>query len=129
VREIKFRCPMYLYDGRFSHFTYWGRMSPEGELVSDMSCFSSPGQSNTAYSKSDEQFTGLHDQDGVEIYEGDVVIYAAYPRVRFTVEYGFGQFFGSGEFDNMEFMNTDMADVLVIGNIHENPEVLEEAPK
>lgn len=77
-----------------------------------------------------EQFTGLHDKDGKEIYEGDIVRFKNWsPKV---VEWGHGTkdhwvaCFALNP--SLLFLNnTDMAQAEVIGNIHENPELLEEA--
>lgn len=73
------------------------------------------------------QFTGLTDKNGKKIFEGDIVEvnHEAYPGVR-------GEVF----FKNGSFMLKNVSDVLslygflpwckVIGNIHDNPELLEE---
>ena len=72
------------------------------------------------------QFTGLTDKNGKKIFEGDIVEvnHEAYPGVR-------GEVF----FKNGSFMLKNVSDVLslygflpwckVIGNIHDNPELLE----
>ena len=65
------------------------------------------------------QFTGLHDKNGKEIYEGDVL--------KDKYEYiGTAHWYGSGfEFINTSGMMENGNDLEVIGNIHENPELLE----
>lgn len=66
MREIKFRVPHYTFDEKFVRFSYWGRLK-RGE-------FASPAMISDAPLKTaDEQYTGLHDKNGKEIYEGDIV--------------------------------------------------------
>jgi len=73
------------------------------------------------------QFTGLHDKNGKEIYEGDIVKDSTDIPAR--IEYDDGAFILrilTGQFAN----STDMAGegnnqfYEVIGNIYENPELL-----
>lgn len=73
-------------------------------------------------------FTGLFDTNGVEIFEGDVVIitdYDEFPRT--VVRYVQGTYC-LFEGDNcLEALTDYYEDMEIIGNIHENPELVEVA--
>jgi len=107
MREIKFR------QWSSDRFHYWGR-NPD----------SFTGPLSNRLDIPSEQFTGLYDENGKEIYEGDIIsggILAEPCEVMFQESCGRFIAFGvhykvlAHKFDQFE----------VIGNIHENPELLE----
>jgi uncharacterized phage protein (TIGR01671 family) len=73
------------------------------------------------------QFTGFKDDDGKDVYEGDVVVerdfsFVSKPHVvKYDASYGAFKFFGS---DNGFLLSLDFLDMKVIGNIHDNPNLL-----
>ena len=66
-------------------------------------------------------YTGLRDKSGKEIYEGDIV--RDWEEAQHVVEYDEG-FLWPFVFDSAE-EKTDSNESIVIGNIYENPELLE----
>lgn len=76
-----------------------------------------------------EQYTGLKDKNGKEIYEGDIVKYA-WTRCNYIVAYRKYDASFVLENDDREeiilFQYNRQNDYEVIGTIHENPELLEE---
>lgn len=70
------------------------------------------------------QYTGLKDKDGKEIYEGDIVQY--HPEANMgtgPVVYELGAFRVQGDFDALLY-HFSLKALEVIGNIHDNPELL-----
>lgn len=72
-----------------------------------------------------EQFTGLKDKNGTEIYEGDILIDdTGEPIEYWVVKFSEGGFVG--ECAGVAESLFELTNLEVVGNIHKNPELVEE---
>lgn len=115
MREIKFRA----WD---NHKNCYVDIRHIDFTLNGLSVYSRPVKSNR-YAKMDsfvlEQYTGLKDKNGKEIYEGDIVYSEHFGQ---TEEI---KWMGNGFWINNGNQGIHLPSVLkIIGNIHENPDLL-----
>ena len=116
MREIKFRAVFYDFDGVFSHFQFWGLDYPQKGINTWV------GSSNNSVHKQSEQFTGLQDKNGKDVYEGDKY---KYKRERGVIEFKNGGFMCvSPDCKEDFYLKSMLFDVEIIGNIHQNSDLL-----
>lgn len=118
-REIKFR----VWDGsQYSHFKIGQQFGGWAASVYDDHCLNG---------RKFEQFTGLHDKNGNEIWEGDFIQNVADNGTRLSIFEIRWQQSSCGFIKDREDGHTFTLEISkyfeVIGNIHETPELLHRA--
>lgn len=134
MREIKYRQPIYCY-GKFHHFHYWGCLLGEGRFENPIEWENGcgPGLKDTdlaQFPDRSQQYTGLKDMLGKEIWEGDIV------KTQYSCFGGVDSFTGVvmyfEESTQFRLSNHNVSTIFdmrhnvnyVQGNIYENPELV-----
>ena len=122
MREIKFRIPMFTDKGTFTEFQYLKL----GDDIEGTLC---------GHNGEPQQFTGLKDKNGVEIYEHDVILLKDKDyeeknetgRALSTYEFNCVVFkdgcFKIGGVNLGDYVDGKYLDIIQCGNIYENKEV------
>ena len=130
MREIKFRVRR--QDGAWcygSPWMIWGDSHPPNSTPVLCYIIDLKGDKSLVDTETVEQFTGLRDKNGHEIYEGDIVSTEARNHGK-GIEVRFHNSSWHGFYRELRFILTEgelLEEYIVIGNIHENPDLLKGA--
>jgi len=131
MREIKFRIPHYDINAKFVQFSYWGYLDND-------STFTGPSMVSGTKKRKDEQYTGMKDKKGKEFCDGDIIEYTSC-EVQCKGAIIWNEFCGAWQYQYKGALGGNPSDYLqrllsntrfpanpfIIGNIHENPELIE----
>ena len=109
-RPLKFR----VWDEKYKRFHYWGFLE-----VNNILAFVGVESPTREYEALSEQFTGLYDKEGTEIWEGDKLSNLYLGDQEFEVVSKYGSFGYRGYGDFFLFSVDRLKGMKVIGHIHE----------
>ena len=122
-REIEFRAKR--KDNNEWVYGYLEKQAVEGsELYITSPCNELLNYSNEVIPETISQYTGLKDNTGKKIFEGDILREYSNDIEDWVVSYEYGKFVGT--YDNVFEDLYELSDLEVIGNIYDNPELLKE---
>ena len=110
----------------YGRSTWWFKGSPNGVILQD-AIRSNDGCHYKIFCETVGQFTGLCDRNGDKIYEGDIVeTPEEICKVEWLDYFGCFKFRTADDdfFDMTDFIASNCNSVKVIGNVHDNPELL-----
>jgi uncharacterized phage protein (TIGR01671 family) len=124
MRKIKFR----VWSKEGQDFLLWDQLLEASDLI-DFLKHAALGHGEDGYYSELMQYTGFNDKNGKEIYEGDILGAGYYKYlVDYDEEWGFTfKDPGKRNWETNEFdlaQNMIFSEVEIIGNIHENPELI-----
>lgn len=131
MREIKFRGRKPNGEWEYGYYVGKDTIIPFGNVNFDLG-FIDTSPCYEVIPDTIGQFTGLHDKNGKEIYEGDIIVSEDYSHARHYVRYisdeamYVAMIIGSSLMDYCPIRQSwiDKFSKKIISNIHDNPELL-----
>ena len=121
MREIKFRGLG--VDGKW----WYGEIKPQGENHINLATFFANLHAGAIKPETVGEWTGFKNKEGKEIYEGDIATEAIVLGLRGKVIWAeIGAWMVYYGYDEDAFVQEALGNLIVVGNIYENPELLKE---
>lgn len=130
MNTIKLRAAHYRPNKSFWGFTFWGRIDSYGNQYIDRRYISPPVNVANTVIEYEDQYVGINDVEGKEIYENDIIVFTQNevpdmgkvlysPRdASFLIQPL------ETQVPHVFFYEVDPDSLLIKGNIYENPELL-----